>query len=439
MQSQIQSWDKRVPSGFLPLDPQLFTPELAAQSTIIRYRPGLKAFPSFWAPLTARVALGHTILTPQSQIAWLPFAENDLLVRELLHALEARGYTVRTINQEHLERSPGTALPAFMEHETPALFLSVNFKGLDPFGLGFNILREAGVKTGIWLVDNPFNILPSIKSGFWKEVPLFVTDHTFITPLKRAGASEVTHLPLAACPELFSQPGPLPDHGNDLENKLVFVGRSEFPRKQKFFAGLKPPKAQMEQAVSMLSRGERPHFHWWHKQIPSRPWPGNEIRTVGIGAEVTGQRWKLDCLTAAGEETVIFGDDKWRQYSGITNDIRRFLDYYGALPAVYHAAGAILNITGMQLPAGLTQRHFDVWCAGGFLLTDANPGLTIFPDSLTTPITYKVTADIGPLFTTFQKNDSDKITLQDAWKKEIQEHHTYHNRLETLTQALGLP
>ena len=34
----------------------------------------------------------------------------------------------------------------------------------------------------------------------------------------------------------------------------------------------------------------------------------------------------------------------------------------------------------------LTQRHFDVWAAGGFLLTDRTPGLDIFPRELVEPI-----------------------------------------------------
>lgn len=437
MARQIEGWESRIPTGFTPMKPEDFTCG-SATATIIRYRPGLKAFPSFWGPLTARTAVGKLPPTPTSKTIWLPLSENDLLGRELTLAFEAKGYTVRAVDRELLERSPGTELPEMLRQETPELFLSVNFKGLEPFGLGFNILREAGVKVAIWLVDNPFNLLTSVKSSYWKQAKLFVTDHTFIGPLIETGARWVTHLPLAACPKLFARGGTLPDHARDLEDKLVFVGRSEFPKKEHFFAGLSPNHRLLDEAVTMLEHGERPHFHWWQEHILARQWPGNEVRHVGIGAEVAGYTWRVRCLGAAGSDAVIFGDDKWAQIDDITAEVRPLLDYYAHLPAVYRSASATLNVTGMQLPAGLTQRHFDVWCAGGFLLTDDNPGLKIFPDHLAHPVTFTTPDTIKPLFAHFQNESKEKTDLRTAWRELILREHTYRNRTTTVLETMGL-
>lgn len=438
MVRQIDGWIDKLPSGFTDIRPEDFSPELAANATVIRYRPGLKAFPSFWGPLTARTAVSRMIKPTQSKTVWLPLGENDLLSKELTLAFEAKGYTVKSVDREKLERSPGTELPKLLAQETPELFFSVNFKGLEPFGLGYNMLREAGVKVAIWLVDNPFNVLTSVKSGYWKNAALFITDHSFIGPLIEAGARWVTHLPLAACPELFAKGGSLPKHGRDLEDKLVFVGRSEFPKKEKFFAGLTPNQHLLEQAVTMLEKGERPDFHWWQGHMLARPWPGNQVRHVSVGAEVAGYAWRVRCLTAAGPDAIIFGDDKWGDIDDITAEVRPLLDYYATLPAVYCAAAVSLNVTGMQLPAGLTQRHFDVWCAGGFLLSDTNPGLAIFPDDLRKAISFIKPDDIPSLFGRYRNESTAKQDLRAAWQECILREHTYHTRIEAVLTTMNL-
>lgn len=438
MADQIFNWQARVPVSLKPLQPEEFTPEMAAHCTIIRYRPGLKAFPSFWGPLTGRTAMSRVPTGPEARTIWLPLGEEDLLGKELTLAFKARGYQVRSVDQELLERSPGTELPGLLAQETPALFFSVNFKGLDAFGLGAAMLREAGVPVAVWLVDNPFNILPAVKTGAWKDLKLFVTDHTFIGPLTTLGARWVTHLPLAACPELFGEPKELPASVGDLENKLVFVGRSEFPKKAKFFAGLTPNPRLLEEAITMLDQGERPHFHWWHKHVMADLWPGNQVRHTGVGAEVAGQAWRVRCLAACGDQAVIYGDDKWERIPEITAEVRPPLDYYTTLPAVYRAAPVSLNVTGMQLPAGLTQRHFDVWCAGGFLISDANPGLDLFPEKLTAPITFTTPDTIRRLFDHFLADDAAREEIRLAWREHILTSHTYEHRVDTVLQTLDL-
>jgi len=435
---QVDGWENRVPSNFKYIAPDAFTAEYAANAHVVRYLPAQRAFPSFFGPLTARLTLGNTELSRSPKTVWVPFTEDDLLGKELTLAFEAKGYSVRTIDHETLGKHPGKVLPELFKNGVPDLFFSINFKGLDHFGLGANILREAGVKVAIWMVDNPFNLLTSVKSDYWKDTKLYVTDHTFIGPLIQVGARWVTHLPLAACPELFAEGGSLPEHGDDLEDKLVFVGRSEFPKKEKFFAGLTPNPRLLDEAVASLDQGERPNFHWWQDHIRARLWPGNDVRHVGIGAEVTGYAWKVHCLTATKNEAIIFGDDKWGQLDDITAEVRPLLDYYANLPAVYRSAAVSLNITGMQLPAGLTQRHFDVWCAGGFLISDANPGLSIFPMDLAEAITFATPRDILPLFKRYRDESDHKSELRAAWRELILNEHTYTNRVETVLTTLGL-
>jgi spore maturation protein CgeB len=92
----------------------------------------------------------------------------------------------------------------------------------------------------------------------------------------------------------------------------------------------------------------------------------------------------------------------------------------------------------MQLPAGLTQRHFDVWCAGGLLLTDANPGLAIFPGELTAPVTFTAPDELMPLFASHRADASTAQDLRHAWQELLLAEHTYAHRVDTILTRLCL-
>ena len=185
-------------------------------------------------------------------------------------------------------------------------------------------------------------------------------------------------------------------------------------------------------------KGERFDYHWWRDRTGITPlWPGNAVREIGAGAEWAGRKWKRDCLESAGR-IIIFGDHGWKGLGNPDADVRGPVDYYAHLPAVYRSAGAVLNVTGMQLPAGLTQRHFDVWCASGFLITDANPGLSIFPEELVAPIRFTRPGDIRDLYLSHREETPAKQELRTAWRNCILTDHTYANRVRTVITALDL-
>jgi spore maturation protein CgeB len=429
---QVDGW--RPPANFERITPEEFATTATADTRVARYLPAQRAFPAFFAPLTARLALGDGPPVRKTKTAWLPCTEDDLLGRELTLAFEAKGYAVRFLDHEAVGKHPGKVLPELLKEGAPDLFFSINFKGLDHFGLGYAILREAGVPVAVWMVDNPFNLLPAVKAHYWKDAHLFVTDHTFIGPLVEAGARRVSHLPLAASPEVFAKGGKLPEHGRGLEDRLVFVGRSEFPDRDRFFAGETIPAELVYEVIEETA--SRRDYSWWRDRLEDVPmWPGNAVRAIGAGAEFSGHHWKRVCLTAAGPVT-IFGDRGWKDLENA--DLRPFVDYYAHLPAIYRKAACVLNVTGGQLPAGLTQRHFDVWCAGGFLLTDTHPGLNIFPEELAAPVRFSHPDEILPLFERYRADSPQKRELAQAWQELILRDHTYADRVETVLTALSL-
>lgn len=382
-----------------------------------------------------------------------PFHEKRLVAREAVEALAGLGCAVAAKNESFFT-GPGIArlfaLPpgrsGLAEH--PDLFFTVNFHGLDRDGEVFAAFERNGVPVAVWLVDNPWNQLSGLRSDFWKKAFLFVTDDSFIPGLRDAGAAFAYHMPLAA-----GQHGEGAGcAGKDIPAgqlaPLVFVGRSAFPDKERFFVGQSLDTALYEKALARMRAGARPGFFWWLDALGLEGellWPGSAARKASFGAEETSAAWRAACLgEAAKEGLTLFGDDGWRDIVPRTSeggkgvsDLRPPVDYYGALPGIYRAAEFSLNMTSFLLPHGLTQRHFDVWAAGGFLLTDPTPGLGIFPDELVAPVCFARPEEIPARVSYFRKHPGEKKTLSGAWKREIAERHGYPVRMAGLFDFLG--
>ncbi|MDR3640216.1 MAG: DUF3880 domain-containing protein [Humidesulfovibrio sp.] len=434
-----QDWRGRIPDGFEELPADAFL-SVASSSRVILYRPGPRLFPGFWGPLVARLQLSllPQAPAPDPKLVWLPGGEADLLRLELREAFEGLGYRVRELPDE-------TALRALLAGgECPALYFSVNFRGLDLIGEAAHLLEAAGARIAVWCVDNPLHLLSGIRSRFWTRLPLFVTDHWFVEPLKQLGAGLVRHLPLAARAQDLAGPARPPSPARaDLAERLVFVGRSAFPGKADFFAGCRVPDAAWTEARRLMDAGGRPDFGWWLTRLGiDRLWPGAEVRKAGFCAEEAGKAWRTDCLARAQADLsgalTVFGDAEWRPLLPEGTDLRGPVDYYAALPDLCASAAACLNCTSPLLPHGLTQRHFDTWAFGGLLLTDATPGLDLFPLELTRAITFRTPRDIAPRFKALRASASGAEGLKNAWRAELARAHTYAHRVQAVLEAVGL-
>ncbi len=433
-------WVAAVPRSWARLAPEAITPELAQASRFVQYRQAARLFPGFWGPILARVQWGFLAgRVPAARTAgevWLPARQSSLLIPELKAGLEACGRSVRLVVPEILSRE----LPRLLAESRPELLLSVNFVGLDPLGEAFHLLREAGVEVAAWCVDNPFHLLSGMKSGWWRQAALLVTDDSFIPLLREHGAQRLLHMPLAAWPELFAA-GPGEPGGPDMgvADRLVFVGRAQFPAKRGFFAGLDLPDAAWRESLDKLDLGERPDFLWWKKRLGiGRLWPESDVRRAGLGADECARELRGRCLRTAARDVplTVFGDTLWREAAPEATDLRPEVDYYGPLRHIYAQAEACLNVTSLLLPAGLNQRHFDVWAAGGALITDSSPGLKLFPEELCREIRFRWPEEIGGIFKRLAKDGTLRADIIRAWREHILAEHTYRRRMERLLNWL---
>ncbi|SMF05919.1 CgeB family protein [Desulfovibrio gilichinskyi] len=399
---------------------------------LILYTPNKRLFPSFWEPITSKLTLNKTEICSkiQSKSVWIPGNDHSLLVPEISKAFARADFTYRVIAPDAMRRN----MLSLLKQELPEIVFSINFNGLDNSGETFFLLREAGVKVVVWMVDNPFHVISGIKSAYWKEVPMLITDDWFIKPLRKLGATKIGHLPLATDPDIFNPNVPLYP---GLDNRIVFAGRSSFPKKVKFFAGCEFSSKDERDAVYAINSGIKPNFEWWiNRDDITSFWPEPNVRSSGFRAEQTGTIWRTETLKFAGSNLTVFGDEGWRELLPDV-DLRKPIDYYTVLPAVYTNSAIVLNMTSPLLPNGLTQRNFDVWAAGGFLLTDQTPGLSIFPEELVKECSFSTPSELPELCDKYLADPQRRIELSKKWREVILKDHTYQNRIRNILNFIN--
>lgn len=403
-------------------------------SHIFHYTPGSMLFSLYWGQILALIE-SKTMRSDAlpSLTILLPSAKNNLLSRELDKAIQDNGFKPAYIRSTSQEENLPT-LEEFLRTEKPLLFLSVNLLGLDPEGRDFRLLQALNIPVAIWCVDNPWHQFSALRLPWWKEAFLFVTDSTFVEPLRHHGVKSVWHLPLAAWQCMDCHP-----YSESL-SPLVFVGRSAFPDKAHFFAGCHIPENLHNAArMSLLSESNSlPNVTWWQERFGIKIcWPDKSIRLAGLGAEECSVfRRSLWLKTALQLGLTLFGDDGWKTLLPHPIDLRPPVDYYHSLFSIYASARYNLNITSLLLPAGLTQRHFDVWMAGGFLITDATKGLDIFPKELVEPIQIKHHSELLKKVNYLEKNSHFRSDFINAWQSYLSQKHTYAMRLQEMFEKI---
>ncbi len=393
-------------------------------------------------------------------IIFLGSTENQLLTQELETAFTALGFTVQRI---HEERSVLQRLQALATNASVSLFFSVNLQGLDAEGQDVALLQALGIPVAVWFVDNPWHVLAALRLPWWKHVTLLLTDASFMQPLQQEGAEKVLHMPLATAQHMWQGKQDL-QHAQERNDahlmallhiaqraSCIFVGRAAFPAKEKFFAAARVPQQHLLEAQQLLEQNDAPctactpragmpHFHWWAQALKVHAlWPQHAVRNVGLGAEESAQYQRVLWLKAACEHGLaLFGDALlWQKLlpSAAPTIFHPEVDYYTQLAPLYAAAPAVLNVTSLLLPEGLTQRHFDVWAAGGFLWSNYTKGLDIFPAQLVKEMSFtqpNAWRKAEQNMTMRRKED-----MQQAWQEELRQKHSYVKRLgDMLAQVL---
>ncbi len=446
-----------IPSHWQRLNMQEALP-LLLHSEIWWYDLNLRLSPNFWEPLWGSIharilrGLGNFSPMPNNSKNILIYGhEGQLIHKEVCTAFTELGYKVHTPNDS-------ASLHTLLQELDFSLFFSINGRGLlEDGGEGkiFSLLKALGMRIACWFVDNPWHVLSAAKGPWWKKAKLFVTDISFVSVLQQAGADHVFHLPLAVAQHMWELPKKTaPAHmsasiGAAQKAPCTFVGRASFPDKEKFFAAAKIPQNIWALAMQMLEQEKSPmlptgallpHFAWWAEQMGLQAkdlWPGSVVRSVGLGAENCAMQQRALWLQALLPlEPAIFGDmEGWQVLlpKAKAQLFQSHLDYYTELPHIYAYAQSVLNVTSLLLPKGLTQRHFDVWAAGGFLFTSYTKGLDIFPKELVKPVALTAPQALSQALKSVSPSFRQELIL--AWQEILRAEHSYAKRMAFILEA----
>ncbi len=378
----------------------------------------------------------------------IPDSGRSLLRQEIALGFASLGLSVLRVAPEHLHNEAHRDfLPNLLKK--PSLLLAVNADGLAPYKNTLEYLEKSHSAACIWCVDNPWNILSGVREPLWKEVPFFVTDKSFIPALQENGAKKVEHLPLGACFASFKVTGYDSSYLPISFAPFAFVGRSQFPGKEKFFSNLAIPETEWQIAKSMLQAGQRPDLLWWQEKLhvhTAKLWPGKVARLSAFCAEEASLLWRQTALefTAQIGATLcekkssathigldIFGDAGWEKFLPTSTRLLPPVDYYRHLPNIYSGARFNIALTSLQLPHAVNQRHFDIWAAGGLCLSDSTRGLDIFPTDLVEQIVFTDKQSLEKKVEALI-DDRKREELIKNWQVELANNHTYMHRLKTL-------
>ncbi len=419
------------------------------------YKQNIQLFPSFWYNILYTIQdiikiKQENNATQKADIVqksiFLALFNTDLMHKELSYAIENIKYncisppihanTNLALNEEDIH-----ILTSFIGTKNISLFLSINGRCLDAYGRIFYLLQHLKIPVALWIVDNVWNILSKFKSDFWKECPLFVTDKSFISMLEKHGAKYVYYMPLAG----HSMPY-VKDTAIKQDIELLYLGHSQFKNKDSFFAAVHKDenilvkyKKEIDNYYNNIST--LPDFNYVYENLypnaEKKLWPRNDFREISyIATQLDNYNKKINISLL--KNLTIIGDDGWKEILGADVNILPPVDYYTSLHTFYARARYTLNIPSLLMPHALTQRHFDVWLAKGFLLTLYTSGLEIFNKDLARAITIKNTDKIQDIIENYSADKKLYTEIQENMCEEIRTKHLYIHRLEEICKILGL-
>ncbi|RJP79183.1 MAG: hypothetical protein C4524_05655 [Candidatus Zixiibacteriota bacterium] len=390
------------------------------------------------------------------------------LVREIVRGLEELGHRAYVVLLP--QDAPGDASRQFAEFlKTLALaardlraraLITVNHLGFDREGMLTGFLARLRLPTLVWYVDSPRYILrnPAANASPW--VGTFVWDPSYLPWMQAQGFDRAHYLPLGVDPATFA----VAARNAGRDDTLVFVGDSMAATTAKAWGKLPPElTGQLADTGSAAAKAAQ-HFGVLAGNGGFRTPPWEVLRqTVAECGEISGltEEASLDlesflALEATRNRRVEFmrrlaaeadlplaihGDQGWKAALNGKGEgrveLRGEADYYGGLPGLYAQAGAVLNLTGMQMPAALNQRCYDVPAAGGFLLTDDQPALAEQFEPGREAVTFASPDELADKWRYYRSHPAEREQIVRRGRERALKQHTYRHRLGEMLEAAG--
>ena len=421
---------------------------------------------------------------PGESRSFLVIDAGYFLTQEVIRALKAEGHRVAVIPLR-LPDDSGRPDPehyvAFLQilvhaavYLKPDALLTINHLGFDADGRLTELLGKMNLPALIWYVDSPRYILLNHLANVSDRVGIFLWDQGYEPWMRQIGYQNVHALPLATDPEIFDVDDETQGAGGTAP--LVFVGDSMTLALNKAFGKLPPhlrPDSSDGSGGRIAKLADR--FCQVALSLPRRKPAWEIFSELGVESlmeavkncshkedgnpeaqrrhqdqevllnlesalmQIATRRQRVQLIrdiagSPAAGDAIIYGDEGWKQVVNGVVQVRPPVDYYRHLPKIYCQAGAVVNLTSLQMPSALNQRCYDVPAAGGFLITDAQETLyqQFDPDEV---VAFRSVEELLDKWNDFSRRPDDRQAVIEKGRRRILEEHTYRHRVRQMVRV----
>jgi len=307
--------------------------------------------------------------------------------------------------------------------------LPINREG----GLTNHLLDELQIRYVIFYFDFP-RCMPQLcaySHNFLQHI--FTWDRTHVDIFKYYGFSRVSFLPLAYSTQYFSAPA-----SREKTYDICFIGF------------LFPPKDITQFYNSLNARLKRKADELLNKKIKEEAYKIFVLDNM-LASEQLDQfthyfnyinyrynnykRKSYISYLSKSKDVHVFGDELWREVAGIT--VHSPVNYKEAIVSVFANSKINLNFTSAHNTTALTQRIFDCFGSGEFLLSDRqDDNAYLFSvDNIEIP-TFSSKSDLVDKVNYFLSHPEERFEIVQRTQKVVLEKHTWECRMKTALDIL---
>ena len=317
--------------------------------------------------------------------------------------------------------------------------------------------KACGVKYISWTYDSPYVLLYSDTINFETNYA-FIFDRAEVMNLKSLGVSTVYYMPMAAPARVYTemtaavntQKAPTVrnrDFTADIamigsmytekKHRLMekFAGASDYTRgylealveSQKFLYGtdiIEPALSArvmtelMEKAPMLMPEDEFKKPEWVYSKY-------------FLLREVT-RRERHECLDLISQhvKTTLYTHEPTPDLPRVDN--RGPVDYYNEMPLAMKGAKINLNISLRSIVSGIPLRAWDIFGAGGFLLTNYQADFTDFFTPGEDYVYFENPEDLAEKAEYYLSHESERMGIAMAGHEKVMKLHTYDARFSEI-------
>ncbi|MBR0163479.1 MAG: glycosyltransferase [Lachnospiraceae bacterium] len=306
-----------------------------------------------------------------------------------------------------------------------------------------------------WVYDSPHVSLFSYTLIFERN-DVFLFDSAQYKTFASQGIETVHYLPLAANPARLTAREITPEIWKKYNARIAFVG-ALYTEAHTFYDRMEDrldpyAKGYLEGVMRAQMKIDGINFveQTLTPEVVALMQKAEEVRPNADGVESAAylyaqyfinrkitQTERSEILREIGAHfpVTLYTMDKSFHAEGVTT--KGEIDYYDMMPYVFRCTDINLNITLRSITAGIPLRVFDIMGAGGFVLTNFQPDLTMFFTQGEDFVYYESREDLIEKTEYYLTHDSERKKIAARAYEKVCAAHTFSHRLREILDVVS--